>query len=178
MFSSIDANGDGIVAQDDGDGLLSEDGLLVGTINYLTGAYAIIFANPPGVGEDVCAQVYAYQAARPDAILYFDNKFIVRPIPDKPYRVDVEVYKRPTELLDSAQNPDLEQWWQYIAYGAAKKVFEDRSDMESIQIIMPGFKEQELLVLRRTIVQQTKERVATIYSEQSDYDGGNNWGQR
>jgi hypothetical protein len=48
-------------------------------------------------------------------------------------------------------------------------------DVESIAMIMPEFTMQERLVLRRTIVQQTKERVATVYTQQVD-GGNNNWG--
>jgi hypothetical protein len=87
---------------------------------------------------------------------------------------------QPTELLLSSSSPDLEQWWQYIAYGASKKVFEDRSDEVSVKEIMPEFKRQEMLALRRTIVNQTKNRSATIYAENSTgqygpglYDSGN-----
>ena len=61
--------------------------------------------------------------------------------------------------------PELSEYWQYIAYGAAKKIFEDRMDQESVQLIMPEFKEQETLIQRRTIDQQSNERSATIYTE-------------
>lgn len=158
----------GLVLRDDGATLLTGDGF--GTINYETGAYSLTFNNPPGNGIAIQSQTYPFVAARPDTILYYDNSFFFRPIPDQPYRVDIEAYRVPTELLQAGQNPELQQWWQYIAYGAAKKVFEDRIDMESVQTIMPEFKQQELLVLRRTIVQHSNERVATIYTE--NVDGG------
>jgi hypothetical protein len=70
-------------------------------------------------------------------------------------------------MLTNATMPELSQWWQYIAYGAAKKIFEDRMDMESVQLIMPEFKKQEALVNRRTIDQLSKERASTIYTEMS-----------
>jgi hypothetical protein len=97
---------------------------------------------------------------------FFDTSFIFRPVPDKVYQVNVEVDMRPTELLALGQNPDLNQWWQYISYGAAKKIFEDRMDLDSVQQIMPEFKQQERLALRTTINQQTKDRVSTIYTGQ------------
>lgn len=171
-FGSVDTNGNGIAVYDDGTGTLDGDG--IGTINYTTGAYSILFTNPPGDGEEINSITVPYTAARPNSILFFDNKFIVRPVPDKVYPIQVEVDIRPTELLSGAQSPDLEQWWQYIAYGAAKKVFEDRTDMDSIQLIMPEFTKQEILVNRRTINLQTKERTATIYTESStgQYNAG------
>ena len=66
-----------------------------------------------------------------------------------------------------------QQWWQYLSYGAAKKIFEDSQDPEGIAQIMGGFKEQENLVLYRNIVQQTNERTATIYTEMTAFPYGN-----
>lgn len=180
IFNAIDATGDGLELHDDPDnpGALIGDG--TGTINYITGVYTLTFNSAPASGENINSLTIPYVASRPDTVLFFDNKFIVRPVPDQVYPVQVEVDMRPTELLLTTDTPELEQWWQYIAYGASKKMFEDRSDMASIQEIMPEFKNQETLVLRRTIVLQTKERVATIYTENTAgqygpglYDSGN-----
>lgn len=169
LFSSIDGSNNGLELHDDGTGTLTGDGS--GTIDYVTGAFTLNFSTAPGSGERIDSQTRPYVASRPDSILYFDNTFTLRPVPDKPYRVSMEVYVRPTELLAGSDEPDLNQWWQYIAYGAAKKILEDRTDLESVQRIMPEFKEQEKLVLRKTIVEQTKERVATIYTDQVDGRG-------
>lgn len=140
------------------------------TINYVTGAFTVTFATPPASGQPIRAKAVAVQTTLPQAVLYFNNSFIVRPVPDQVYPIQIEAYKRPTEFLSTnpSQLPQLAQWWQYIAYGASKKVFEDRNDIESVGLIMPEYKQQELLVLRATIVQQTEERVATIYT---DYQG-------
>lgn len=138
-----------------------------GTINYVTGVWNIIFTafpNCPGLNTPIYCQSKPYTASKPTSVLFFENKFMVRPIPDMPYRIDVEVYARPTELLQSTSSPELAQWWQYISYGAAKKVFEDRLDQESIQLIMPEYKQQELLVLRQTIMQMSNEQSATIFN--------------
>lgn len=145
-------------------------------INYLTGEFTATFPSAPGVGQAINSQTIPQVVSLPQALLYYDDAFTLRPVPDQPYRVDFEVYIRPTELLESNSEPKLSQWWQYIAYGAAKKVFEDRGDLESVQLIMPEFKKQESLVLRRTIVQYTNERTATIYTEQLGQIGFNQWG--
>lgn len=172
VFNGIDAANNGLQLYDDGAGNLSGDG--TGTINYVTGAYALAWTTAPAADTDINSLTIPYTAARPDTILYFDNKFIVRPIPDQVYPIQVEVDVRPTELLLAGSSPDLEQWWQWIALATAKKVFEDRSDTESINDIMPELKNQELLVLRRTLVQQSKERSATIYSDGA-WIGYGNW---
>lgn len=172
MISSINANNNAVTVSDDGNGILTGDG--TGSINYVTGVFSVTFNVAPASAQAVNGQNRPYQAARPEALLYFDDTFILRPVPDQAYRVEVEVYRRPTELISSNQSPELNQWWQYIAYGAAKKVFEDRMDSQSILKIMPEFREQEALVLRKTISQITNERTATIYSEQITFPFGFN----
>lgn len=184
LFSSVDVNANGLsvidapVAGSQVANLVdSNTNNVVGTINYLTGAYNITFPVAPGAGAQVMAQVYPYQPSRPQAMLYYDDSFILRPVPDMPYKVEIEVYVRPTELLAGNDMPDISQWWQYIAYGAAKKVFEDRLDSESIQRILPEFKQQELFVLRRTNMTLENERSSTIYTEQVDLSSGiSGWG--
>lgn len=150
----------------------------VNTIDYLIGTYDVTFNIAPANGVVVTAEYIPYQAALPQAVLYYQDQFIVRPVPDQSYPVNLEAYIVPTEFIADNQNPDISQWWQYIAYGASKKVFEDRMDTESIQQIMPEFKQQERLVLRKSIVQYTNERVGTIYTEQSGglTSGGFGWG--
>jgi len=102
---------------------------------------------------------------------YYDSTILLRPVPDQVYRVQMEVYARPTYLLETNQSPQLEEWWQYIAYGAAKKVLEDRMDMDTVQLIMPEFKKQENLILRRTIVEMTSQRASTIYTQDNGAAG-------
>lgn len=144
------------------------------TINYVTGAFTITFPSAPAAGQLINSQTVPLVTARPQSMLFYQDQFILRPIPDQPYRINFEVDIRPTALLNLGQTPQLEEWWQYISYGAAKKVFEDRMEMESVQMIMPEFKTQERLCLRRTLVQYANERNATIYTESSGSSSG--WG--
>ena len=67
LFNSIDANNDGLELHDDGNGILSGDG--AGTINYVTGAYILNFANAPADNAVINSQTRPYVASRPDAIL-------------------------------------------------------------------------------------------------------------
>lgn len=190
LFDSIDANNNGLalidVPYNNELGYLVVPNQPVATvlppdqtnnyINYLTGQFSITFPTAPASGVAINSQTVVYQPSRPLMMLFYDNKFTLRPVPDQPYRVDMEVYQRPAELL-AGNTPEISQWWQYIAYGASKKVFEDRMDMDSVQLIMPEYKKQEALVLRKTLVQLTNERVATIYTEQSNNGpDGNGWG--
>jgi len=151
---------------------------LAGSINYVTGACAITFTNSIASTENITVRTSPYQASRPGAMLFFKDYFILRPVPDKVYRVAIEVYQTPSQLLSSNDHSDsnvtdVKQWWQYIAFGAAIKVLQDRQDMDSIQNIIPFFKEQENLILYRTATQQAPERTATIYTDQAGFASSN-----
>lgn len=83
----------------------------------------------------------------------------------------------PVGFVNATDTTQLKQWWQLIAWGAAMKIWEDRGDIESIQRYMPLFDNQKRLVLRRTLVEMANERVATIYTEQTQYPVGNFFNQ-
>jgi len=176
-FSSTNVDGDPIILRDINDiesttGNQAQFGTLVdpndpttrGAISYLSGGYTFTFTEPPGSGNDIIASSYRYAAGRPTSVLYENRQFTFRPVPDKTYKVEIDAFRRPTSLLTTNDVPDLAQWWQYIAYGAAKKVFEDRMDVESVQAILPEFMNQRSMVLRKLVVQQSSERTATIYA--------------
>lgn len=182
-LTSIDANNNGITLRDSplsasqGSMIDVSTGLVQGFINYITGFYNILLAIAPASGVEVNMQYLPYVPSRPMAMLFYEDYLVLRPVPDQPYRVDMECYMRPTEMLLTTQMNELSEWWQYIAYGASKKIFEDRMDQESVQLIMPEFKKQEALILRRSIVQMSNDRVSTIYSEQTSFGpGGSGFG--
>lgn len=172
-FASIDVNGNGLELHDDGAGnLIGDAGAGVNTINYVTGVFQLSYNTAPGANKSINAETVPYVASRPTSILYYANTFHLRPIPDQPYPIIMEVYKRPTELINANQEPELQQWWQYIAYGAAIKIFQDRSDFDSAAQVMPEFKRQEKLVLRRTSQQYANERSVTMYVDQTNFNSG------
>lgn len=146
-----------------------------GQINYVTGDYSLVFPTAPAAGAIINSQVVIVQPSMPQAVLFYNGEFIMRPIPDQAYRVTIEAYMRPTEMLAADQLPELSEFWQYISLGSAIKVFQDRMDMESVAQIMPEFRQQQLLITRRTIVQQTNQRVSTIYTQQSEGSASQGW---
>ncbi len=148
-----------------------------GVMNYLGGQFIINFAFAPAANAPINSQTVPSSLSMPQAVMFYANKFYLRPVPDQPYQINFEVYSRPTALLGANQYPELEEYWQYIAYGAAKKIFEDKMDLDSVQMIMPEFKKQEALCLRRSLVQLANQRTSTIYTEQASMSSGfNGWG--
>lgn len=176
LFDSITTANTGTYVTDDGAGNLIDDtGTTAGTIDYVTGVYSFSFSSAPGSAAVVNAQTVPYVASRPAALLFYNNIFTLRPVPDQVYAVNLEVYVRPTALA-AGNSPQIEQWWQYIAYGAALKVFQDRMDNEGVMSIMPEYTKQEELVLRKTLVENANERTASIYSEMVQWPWG--WNNR
>ena len=148
LFSSVDINGNGLALVDvpvitPSTGNPSIHGNLyvpgnqpsapptvitpTNTINYVTGAFTITFPFAPATGIAINSQTVPNICSLPQSMLYYNNQFTLRPVPDQPYQINFECYIRPTALLTgtpSLSQPALEEYWQYIAYGAAKKIFE------------------------------------------------------
>ena len=146
-----------------------------GSINYLTGAVTATFASSIPSGNQINIQYVPYVPSRPQSAVFYQDQISLYPIPDQAYTVSFECYAYPTALADSSSTPpgapnvpQLAEWWQMLAYGAADKYFADNGDMENLTKFRPLLEEQMKLCLRRTIVQQTSERVSTIYSEQNN----------
>ena len=163
--SAIDLVGNPLIASDNGLGGFTGNLTAGSTISYITGAYNITFTTAPALNEIVWLQSIPYSVGKPISILYFNNKFILRPVPDASYRVEVQAYRRPTELANAGDMPELSEWWEYIALGAGIKILQDRLDTEGVNMLLPQFENQEILITRRKSIQNSGRRTATIYSE-------------
>lgn len=168
MVSSINTLDVLLLATDEGDGGFDGDVDALSTINYETGDYFIRFTSAPAAGKGAWLQAVQYVSSKPTNILYFQNKFTLRPVPNIAYKVEIMAYRRPTELDAAADIPELAQWWSYIALGAGIKILEDRMDTEAVEVLMPQFKYQELLINRRKIIQNAGKRTSTIYANSNE----------
>src|SRR3972149_4247107 len=179
LLSAVDAIGNAINLIDDSiGGLVVADTLLAvpGAINYVTGAITgVVFPVAPAVGTNINAQYVPYVAARPLACLFFQDQFILRPVPDTSYQVQVDAWRVPVQFdgANPLANPQVNEWWQLIAYGAADKFFADNADFENLQKFRFLLNEQIKLVNRRTIKQQTNQRSSTIYSDSIQFPYNN-----
>jgi hypothetical protein len=184
LFSALDSNGTAMILIDypvsNNIGALGQPNAEqtlpspFGQINYQTGEFTIVFPNNTlsGQSNPIWAEYIPYVPGKPISMLYYDNQFTLRPVPDKAYPVSVEADIRPTELLLTTDVPQIEQWWQFIAYGAALKIFQDRMDMDSANLIMPEYNKQMNLVNRTSLTQQANERTVTIYTTGKSYGFG------
>lgn len=134
-------------------------------INYDTGKFSVDFQYAVAKGEPVIMSYCRYVPSKPTAVLFNEDKLYFRHIPDKSYKVDFSARIRPEILLEEDDKPEVSAFWQYIALMSALKIFEDRLDFESIEKIRPMINYQQMILNRREIRIQNKQRAYTIYSE-------------
>lgn len=167
---------------DDGNGNLIGDCLAGGTINYLTGALAALtFTSAIPSGNAIQIQYNPVQPSIPLSIMFFQNQFTLRPVPDQGYTIELVAYRQPTQALMNtgaqAGTPELTEWWEAIAVGAAKKIYEDRLDLDGIAAMDKMLLDKYDLIYTRTYAQLGKQRVNTIFADQLSANyGSNGWG--
>lgn len=158
-FNSAVTSGTAIVASYTSNlssGTLSGNGS--GTINYLTGAYTATFTTAPGSSAVIYAKYQGYTGNRPQGVLFFDNEFTLRPVPDQAYHILMQGYVVPTTLSNSSDTPLQQEWGALLAYGASLDIFGDRGDMDNYERYFNIFKRYENIALGRTVQQYTAEQ--------------------
>lgn len=193
-FTTIDATGASVVVQDSGQfltgnvnyGLLMQPGpapfgysALSGgysttsnTINYTTGVANVTFPVSIPAGQNINAQVYFFNPGLPRALLYYNNIITLRNPPDTQYLVELEAYLTPAAFLSTSASTQFAYMCEYIARGAARKILADTGDQEQFAFYEPLFREQEMLVWKRSQRQFTATRTPTIYSGNNGLSGG------
>jgi hypothetical protein len=148
------------------------------TINYFTGTLNVEFPVAIPQGNNINAQCFFYQSGLPRGVLYYNNTLILRTIPDIQYLVEIDAYLSPAAFLNTASAIPFGYMAEYIARGAARKILSDTGDVEQLQFYEPFFREQELLVIKRSDRQWTATRTETLYSQGFSQGAGfnNNFG--
>ncbi len=148
------------------------------TINYLTGRIVVEFPVAIPTGNNIFAQCFYYQTGLPRAILFYNNTLTLRTVPDQQYLVELDAFLSPAAFLNSAAAIQFGYMAEYLARGAARKILSDTGDLEQFQFYEPLFKEQELLVWKRSQRQWTASRTESIYSQGFGQGAGfnNNYG--
>jgi len=165
-----------------------------GTVDYLTGVVTISYAAAPPAGTNSSCHYHPYVASRPRDIMFYQQQFFLRPIPNDTYSVKVMSYFTPSVAISQASNstdrpiftptgtntgtingfsgdisltdvPMYNEWWQLIAYGAALKILIQEGDYEEAGRLKPIFEEQKLLAQRKALKQLANQRIQTPYAE-------------
>lgn len=198
-ITSLDATGKNVVVQDSGlfleenvnFGLLIEPGKApngnlpltssvapnysptTNTVDYLRGKANVTFPVAIPLGNNINVKCVFYQTGLPRALLYYNNIIYLRNPPDNQYTVELTAYLSPAAFLNSSQSIQFGYMCEYLARGAARKIMSDTGDIEQFQFYEPLFKEQELLVWKRSQRQFTSTRTQTIYSQGHNNGNGN-----
>lgn len=193
-ITTIDANGNSVVVADSGQFLLDNVnyGLLMtpgaapfgnsalpggysttlNTINYNSGIAIVNFPVAIPAGQNINTQCFYFNPGMPRSLLFYNNTITLRTVPDQQYLVECDAYLTPAAFLSTAQAVPFAYMTEYIARGAARKIFADNMDREQFEFQEPFFLEQEALVWKRSLRQITATRTQTIYSS------GPGWGMQ
>ena len=135
------------------------------TINYFTGQVNVTFPVAIPSGVNINAQSFLFQCGLPRGVLFTNNTIILRSPPDRQYLVELDAYLTPAGFLATNQAIQFGYMCEYIARGAARKLLSDTGDIEQFNFYEPLFREQEILVWKRSQRQFTANRSQTIYSQ-------------
>lgn len=134
----------------DGSGTFTGDG--TGTINYITGAFSVTFNTAPSAAASIYDKYQAYEPARPQGVLFYNNQFQFAPIPDQVYQITMQGYISQVGLTAGA-TPLQSEWGYLIAYGASLDILADRGDLVAYNNNVPLLKRYENVALGRTVQQ-------------------------
>lgn len=150
-----------------------------GTINYQTGVITgLLFSQAIPQGNPIQIQCIPVQLNTPLAILFFQNQFTLRPVPDQGYTVELVTYRRPSQALENPNGfyPELTEWWETLAYGIALKIYERRLDPDGMALMQAGLDKRYALNETRTYAQLGKQRMSTTFAAQLDNGTSSGYG--
>jgi len=150
------------------------------TINYQTGEITgLVFAQAIPAGTPIQIQYNPKLFNIPLAIMFYQNQFTLCPVPDAGYTIELTCYRQPIQALlaaDMSGNPELSEWWEILAVGASKKIFEERLDSDGVMFIDKMLKERYDVIETRTYAQIGQQRIRTIYTDQLTDNYGSSGG--
>jgi hypothetical protein len=141
----------------------------IGTVDYVTGVFNFSLNVQLATGTFLTIWVAQYQPGRPYCMLFWNNEFVIRPIPKLIHKVEIETYLTPVQFYESTQVPILNQWAQYLAYIAAMEILRDRGDFDGVDGLQEGFKRQEALVLERQGVEEIGQPNFQLFNSTQGY---------
>jgi hypothetical protein len=149
---------------DDSLGILTSNLGGTGTVNYLTGAVTLNFFVAVPNTTTITAEAENYVASQPTAMLFYNQTFIVRPVPDIAYGMKIKILLRPTELIGASDEPQYREWYDLIALGTSLEIFKGRGDFDMLNPYKALYMEEVLIAQRRTLIQMSNQRTPSRYA--------------
>lgn len=147
--------------------LVEQDDTVVGTVNYVTGAYTFTPSNSaviPATAK-IYAAVVPYQPSRPIDVLFYNQQIVFRPCPMQVFQVEFQISQQPMDMIADSDSPELDEWYLFICAIAAKLIYTDFPDPDGMAYLMPIYQDQLQMAQRRTLKQLGTQRAATIFSQ-------------
>jgi hypothetical protein len=136
-----------------------EAGDLEGTIHYPTGKIQFKPKYAIDIHQKVLVRGESASFGMPSSIFKYGTSFFFYPIPDKVYHIQMKAMCRPILLLSTGEfDHIIEEYWQYLAFSAAKKLFEEQHDINGLNNILPAWNEQHIYIKRRKSNQRNMQR--------------------
>jgi len=149
----------------------------VNTVNYQTGLVNVTFPVSIPTGNNINVGCYFYEPGVPRGIMYYNNTLTVRPPPNISYLVELTAYLTPAAFLNTSSAVPFAYMSEYIARGAARKMLSDTGDWDQFSAYEGLFREQEVLVWKRSQRIFTSTRTQTLFSENTFSGNSNAIGQ-
>lgn len=147
-------------------------------VDYEGGDIFVTFDTPPADQAPINVQCVYVQQGIPRSCLFYNNVITLMPPPsDLGYLIELDAYLTPAAYLSTTASLQFSYMAEYIARGAARKILADTGDWEQFDRYEPLFREQELLVWKRSQRQITATKAPTIYSSPLGQAWTNNVGQ-
>jgi hypothetical protein len=153
---------------------------IVGTLNYQTGIANITgpLSQAIPLGNPVTIQYNPATLSIPLSIMFFQNQFTLRPVPDQGYTVELIAYRQPTQVLNQPlpqsgiNQGELNEWWELLSCGGALKFFEDQGDEGGMARMEKMLMNRYDIVESRTYAQIGSQSSNTLFRDQLQYNYG------
>lgn len=100
----------------------------------------------------------------PTEVLFYDNQFVFRTIPDKQYSVKMYGYKFNGEYPEADSNIQFPYWLRWISYGAALDFATDFNyAVDKLHSLTLSYQKERKLLLLKTHGEITKQRCIPSY---------------
>lgn len=130
-----------------------------GSVNYITGSVSLTWNTPPAANSNITVSYQTYQANRPQGLLYYDNVFVLRPVPDNVYRVKMEGIRIPKPLVNPSDVPFRPDLGPLIAFGTSLEIYNDfNQDDEYDKLFAGQYKRYKDICMQDTYEEYLYER--------------------
>lgn len=183
LISANTANGS-VRVTDDGSGALIGDCAVGSSINYESGDISVTFNQVIPGGNPITIQYIQSVQGQPFSILFYQNQIILRPVPDQSYTIEITGMRQPSQVLlgtSSTTSPNLEGrpeelfWWELIAFGVAKKLYQDRLDTDGVQMMDVYLQEKIDEARTRTYAQLGSRSITTMFRDEATNNNSLGW---